>query len=90
MTLHELLVKVQRQLGDIGCDHVAITRDRQVRTGWRLGRLPHHEIRFRPGRPEPFIDARVWLDDAQEWSPFSRFRGFSTADVLANDWRIVE
>lgn len=90
-SLRDLLPFVLQHLGDIGCGHVDITR--------KGDRRP--QLRFRPGKPDPYIETRLWMDGTQEtptrgtrkgyvgWTLWSRFMGFSLADVLAGDWIIV-
>jgi hypothetical protein len=99
MMLHEILPMVQKMLGDIGCDHVTITRDTH-RSCSQLRLYPRSILE--PGGPDPGIDGRLWLDGTQEtptrgtrkgyigWALWSGFGGFSVRDVLSHDWRIIE
>ena len=100
MTLNEILPKVLRMLGDIGCDHVSIARDSP---------LQDHpdQIRFDPDQAIGYhVMYRRWIqtttssgDRMRErvsdvratfgWSKWLPFVGFTVECVLATDWDII-
>lgn len=95
MTLHKILRQVMRQIGDIGCDHVTIARagehayqirfspDRDFKTGYRV------EGRRWVTKDDPLILPEALKEDPG-WARWSRFLGFSTEGVLAEDWDFVD
>lgn len=67
MQLSELLPKVLRLVGDIGCDHVTIARTSVLRV--------NDQIRFEPDRELGYrITCRRWLDTRQFTESFSQRR----------------
>jgi hypothetical protein len=101
VTLHEILPRVRVMLGDIGCDHVSIARGQRL---IEIRFAPDNDAIVAWGqddRAKVRIDARLWMDGTEAtptrgtskgyvgWALWSRFGGFSVADVLASDWRIA-
>lgn len=94
MMLHDILAKVLKLVGDIGCDHVTICREGQFA----------YQIRFTPDKSVKrgyLLEGRRWMDGTERtptsgterafvgWARWSGFMGFGVDAVIATDWKIL-